>query len=307
MDKVRLGVIGCGWAVDGTVLRFAIVAFWEYEERHKLLIILAAFLLFPVILYACKNDKITTSTMYYAETGKIKSKKLDELSRIVPAKGREEYWGHNDKGNDEDIFRFNIKGKILQKVELKGVKNNDWEGMTIDSNRNLYIADIGDKELRRKSYRIYQFAEPKTSAKKIRKINSYKFNYAGGKPHNCEAIFAMNDRLYIITKEQEAKQKIFCIDKLKKKKTILARQVGSLNISGQVTDAAYSPERKQLAVLTEKEINFYHVAKESDLLKPPVYSTHIPFDQCEALCYDENHLVLTNEPGNIWKYPLTVF
>jgi len=245
--------------------------------------------------------------MRHPATGKIKSKKLNELSGIVPAKGQEEYWGHNDKGNDEEIFRFNSEGKILQKVELKGVKNVDWEGMTVDSKGNFYIADFGNKELRRKSYRIHRFAEPKTSAKKIKKIKSYKFNYADGKPHNCEAIFAMNDKLYFITKEQRAKQKIFCIDELKKKQTGSAREVGKLNIFGRVTDAAYSPERKQLAVLTEKNIVFYHVTQESDLLKPPVYFTRIQFDRCEALCYDENHLVLTNEPGNIWRYPVEVF
>ena len=30
-------------------------------------------------------------------------------------------------------------------------------------------------------------------------------------------------------------------------------------------------------------------------------------DRCEALCYDGNHLVVTNEPGKIWRYPLEVF
>jgi len=279
-------------------------------NRHKLLIAYFSFLIIltAFFLNACGDNKSNaSSTLRRSATGKIKSKQLNELSGIVPAKGREEYWGHNDKGNDEEIFRFNSKGKILQKVELKGVKNEDWESMTADSNGNIYIADIGDKELRRKSYRIYRFTEPKTSAKKIKKINSYKFNYADGKPHNCEAIFVMDDKLYIITKEQEVKQKIFCIDELKKKRKISAREVGRLDIFDQVTDAAYSPELKQLAVLTEKKITFYHVAKESDLLKLPVHSTHIRFDQCEALCYDGNHLVVTNESGGIWRYPLEVF
>jgi len=240
-------------------------------------------------------------------TGKIKSKKLDELSGIAPAKGEKEYWGHNDRGDDAEIYRFNSEGKIRQKVELKGVKNADWEALAIDSNGNFYIADTGDNQLKRKSYRIYQFTEPKTSAKKIKKVNSYKFEYSDGKSHDCEAIFAMNDRLYIITKEQKVKGEIFCLDKLEKKKTISARAVGRLNILGQVTDVAYSPESKQLAMLTEKEINFYHVGKESDLLKPPISSIQVRFDQCEALCYDGNYLVVTNEKGNIWRYPLEVF
>ena len=307
-------------------------------NAHKLLIIRMASFLFWIILTAfflnaCGDSKSTpSSTMRGSATGKIKSKKLNELSGIVksrplrgasppfasphtqvwgyrsePAKRKEEYWGHNDRGDDAEIFRFNSEGKILQKVKLKGVKNVDWEGMTVDSKGNFYIADIGDNKLRRKSYRVYQFTEPKTSAKKIKKINVYKFQYADGEPHNCEAIFAMNDKLYIITKEQTVKQKIFCIDKLEESRTISAREVGKLDIFGRVTDAAYSPERKQLAVLTDKEIAFYHVAEESDLLKPPVQSTHVRFGQCEALCYDENYLVVTNEQGSIWRYTLEVF
>ena len=280
-----------------------------------LLLILAAY-----FLSACKDDENMPNlrrrnplrfapqfSFVKPPTGRIKSKKLDELSGIVPAKGKAEYWGHNDKGNDAEIFRFNGEGKILQKVELKKVKNVDWEGMTVDSNGNFYVADTGDKELRRKSYRIHQFTEPKTSAKKIKKSNSYKFNYADGISHNCEAIFAMNDKLYIITKEQQVKGEIFCLDELKKKKTISARAVGRLDTLGPVTDAAYSPERKQVAVLTEKAIAFYHVENEPDLLKPPVYFTHIRFGQCEALCYDGNYLVVTNEQGNIWRYPLEDF
>ncbi len=293
-------------------------------NKHKLLIIRIASFLFWIILTvfslnACGDNKSTpSSTMRRSATGKIKSKKLNELSGIVksrfasplrsePAKGEGGYWADNDRGDDAEIFRFNSEGKILQKVKLKGVKNIDWEAMTVDSKGNFYIADIGDNKLRRKSYRVYQFTEPKTSAKKIKKINVYKFQYADGEPHNCEAIFAMNDKLYIITKEQTVKQKIFCIDKLEESQTISAREVGKLDIFGRVTDAAYSPERKQLAVLTNKEITFYHVAEESDLLKPPVQSTHIRFGQCEALCYDGDYLVVTNEKGSIWRYTLEVF
>jgi len=103
----------------------------------------------------------------------------------------------------------------VQKVELKGAKNVDWDGMTRGSSGNFYIADADDKKLRRDSYTIYKF--------------------------------------------------------------------------------------------TEKIINFYNVATESDLLKPPICSTHIRFSQCEALCYDGDYLVVTNELGKIWRYPLEAF
>jgi len=97
------------------------------------------------------------------------------------------------------------------------VDNDDWEAMTVDLYGKFYIADIGDNELERKWYRIHQFSEPEMSTDEIEKIRSYKFKYADGEHHDCEAVFAMTDKLYLITKEQKAKQKIFCIDRLKKR------------------------------------------------------------------------------------------
>ena len=236
--------------------------------------------------------------------GKIKSKRLKDLSGIVPAKEEEEYWGHGDRGGDAEICRFNIRGKLLQKVKLRKAKNFDWEGMTVDSNGAFYIGDFGDNDLRRDYYSIYKLTEPEASISKMSGVDSYRFEYADGESRNCEALFAIDDRLYLITKEN---REIFCIDKLEADQTIQTREVGQMNVRGSVTDADYSPERKQLVVLTKERLAFYRVTEESDLLKPPVRSIRVSFGQSEAICYDGDYLVITNESGKIWKYPMEVF
>ena len=247
-----------------------------------------------------KNDEDTE----VPPVGRIKSKRLKDLSGIVPAEEEGEYWAHGDRGGNAEICRFSIQGKILQRVRLRRAKNFDWEGMTVDSDGVFYIGDFGDNDLRRDYYSIYKLTEPEASISRMSGVDSYRFEYADGESRNCEALFAMDDRLYLITKKGK---EIFCIDKLDADETIQTREVGKMDIRGQVTDADYSPERKQLVVLTKKRIVFYKVTEEADLLKQPVRSIRVSFGQSEAICYDGDYLVITNESGKIWKYPMEVF
>jgi hypothetical protein len=242
-------------------------------------------------------------------TGKIKSKKLNELSGIAPARREKEYWGHNDKGNDPKLFRFNDQGQILQTVVLKGIKNDDWEGMAKDREGNLYIAGTGDNEYKKKAYHIYKLPEPEKDVNKVDDVTIYSFKYPGKRQHDCEAIFILKEKIYLIPKEKNdaIKPKIYCLDKLEKKKKITVREIGTLEIQGLVTDAAYSSRHQQLAVLTYSGIAFYRVKEESDLFNPPIHYIFSEFGQCEALCYDGNNLVVTNESGAIWKYPVESF
>jgi hypothetical protein len=85
---------------------------------------------------------------------------------------------------------------------------------------------------------------------------------------------------------------------------LTARNIGEMDILGSVTDVAYSFERKQLVVLTYTGIFFFNVQQESDLYQPPFHRLTGMFGQCEAICYDDEHLVITNEDRDMWRIPL---
>ena len=52
---------------------------------------------------------------------------------------------HNDGGNGPMLYFLNPNsGKILKRVVVKGVKNTDWEDISIDPNGTIYIADVGN-------------------------------------------------------------------------------------------------------------------------------------------------------------------
>ncbi len=244
----------------------------------------------------------------FPPTGKIEDKRLNELSGIVPVSVNEGYWGHND-GDSNEVYRFDAEGNIVQAVNLADIRNYDWEGMSTDESGRFFIIDHGYPHVEEKHFRILEFMEPSEDAEEIKEIKSYIFVYPDQQEKNCEAIFWLQGKIYIIIKRNQfdIKPKLYCIEPLKKDEIITAREVCTLDIQGRVTDASYSSKYKQLAVLTYHGIAFYHVEKESDLLKSPFHSFHGLFGQCEAVCYDGGNLVLTDEPGKIWNYPLKEF
>ncbi|MGC9328342.1 MAG: hypothetical protein ACP5I1_11965, partial [Candidatus Hinthialibacter sp.] len=234
---------------------------------------------------------------------------LAELSGIAPARGLNEYWGHNDKGNDPEIYRFNLQGEILQKVVLKGAKNNDWEAIERDENGNLIIGAFGDNDEKREEYCLYQFPEPHNKVKKIDRYKIFRFVYSNSQSHNCEAFFLCDRKIYLVTKEKKKKDNpiLFCIPRLDENALNVAEEIGRLDISGKVTDAAFSATHQILAIMTSSGIAFYQVQTTDKFFLNPVRFVETDFDQCEGLCLDGDHLVASNESGEIWKYSLDSF
>ncbi|MEW6236366.1 MAG: hypothetical protein AB1656_13345 [Candidatus Omnitrophota bacterium] len=240
---------------------------------------------------------------------KIKGDKLEELSGIAPAAQPGEYWGHNDRGNDAEIFRFDRKGEIQQKTVLTEWENDDWEAALRGDDGFLYIGGFGDNDKKRELRHLYKVKEPAPGAKKISGAASFAFTYSDEKAHNCEAFFSMMGRFYLITKTKKDDEKpiVFRLESLKEKETNIAQEVGRMEIRGEVTDAAYSKPHNLLAVLTYEEIFFFSAKEEKDLWNPPAHRIEIDYEQCEGLCFDKENLVLCNEPGNLWVYPLSRF
>ncbi len=258
--------------------------------------------------------------------GQIASDELVELSGLVRADAAGEFWGHNDSGHPPVIFRFNDRGQVRQRVVVSGAANIDWEAMTTDDRGRLLIADVGDNARRRGQYTIYQIAEPRADADEVTVQATYRFTYPDGRSRDCEAIFSMNRDVYIITKEMspQASPTVYRLDGfngdtdrygLRKddgnptvdapstERKLRVTKVGSLGLDEPLTDASWSSELKLLAVLTYGGVYLHRVESEAQLLDPPVRHIDGFFGQCEALCFDGQDVIVTNEPGMIWRFP----
>jgi hypothetical protein len=99
-------------------------------------------------------------------------------------------WTHNDSGGKARLFAFNQNGKYCGRVDLKGVKADDWEDVASydDDGARLLVADVGDNSANRKSVSLYIFDEPDPRKKSdVRSFQHLVVRYRAG-AQNCEAV-----------------------------------------------------------------------------------------------------------------------
>ncbi|MDX9755168.1 MAG: hypothetical protein RBU29_14480 [bacterium] len=269
-------------------------------HRHLIICLLCG-LLYPTASHA----QINAPHGEYRPTAKISHPRLDELSGITRADQPGQYWVHNDS-EDTVLYRINDQGDCLQTVLLEGVVSLDWEGMTADPEGHLYIGEMGDNNAIRPFYSIHKFPRPTADQQTVDTIETCFFTYADRQSHNCEAIFFFQNKIYLITRTDDPfqKPKIFKIDTFLPKTSVVANEVGEMEVQGLVSDAAYSAVHNQLAVLTYHGVYFFPFIEEADLLKPPSHFIHSVMGWTEAVCYDDETLVIADEPGYLFKKPL---
>ena len=267
---------------------------------------------FCLLIFPCNPASAQFIIDYtYPPAATLPRNAVPELSGIVPARTDGEYWCHSDSGSEAAIYRINKEGKVLQKVKVTGIPLVDWEAMTKDENGNLYIGDTGDNDASHNVYTIYQCMEPLPGTDS-EEVKAFSFQYEDKQPHDCEAIFWMNGKIYLIQKNYDGSNSLICSIDLREGNQILqARNVGLLNTSNLfplmkiVTDASYSPVRHELAVLTYFGIILYSIAGEEDLTKPYIQMKEAFFGQSEAICYDGDAWMIANEDGVLWDIPVS--
>lgn len=227
---------------------------------------------------------------------------LKELSGQTPTTKRGEFWGINDKGNDPEVFRFSINGSVLQQVKIKKVDNDDWEAIARHPDGSLLIGGVGDNDEVKKEYAIYQIHAPERNDDTIKSQETFEFVYSDQRSHNCEAMFVLDNKVYLITKEKNEHNhaKFFRLDVLRPNQTLTAKEVTTLTEPGVVSDAAYDPSIELLAVLTYNQIMLFRVANERDLYNAPIFRMAIDLKQCEGVCFYGDELIVSNEDGELW-------
>ena len=249
------------------------------------------------------NKRNLFSLTPFIKIAQIESGKgLRELSGQTPTDRRGEFWGINDKGNNPEVFRFSVSGSVLQLVKVKKVDNDDWEAITRIDDGSLLIGGTGDNKYKKKTYSLHLIQTPSRGDETIPVVKSYEFDYSDRHSHNCEAIFVFNGNVYLISKilNKNLHSKFYRLDNLDTNKVMTAIEVAELSEIGIVTDAAYDQDRNILAILTYGRILLFHVVKESDLQKPPMFQMPIKLKQCEGVCFYGEELIVTNEEGELW-------
>jgi len=177
------------------------------------------------------------------------------LSRKTP----DLLWSHNDSGAPV-LFGIDRSGVRLQ-VRIPKATVTDWEDISAarcPAGDCLFIADIGDNKLVRRSVTIYRVAEPGATATETAPPDVFTAQYPDG-PHDAEALFAIEAGLFIITKD-DAGVLYRLAPPLTAGAPMMLQRVGVLGLR-HVTDADASPDERLVAVRTNTEVVFYKTAE----------------------------------------------
>ncbi len=255
---------------------------------------------------------------------KITFQPILEGSAIVKSRiHKNVYWTLNDSGDKARIFAVDSLGHIIKPhwasrrfegIEIPDAVNVDWEDIAVDDAGYLYIADTGNNDNTRRDLTIYVVAEPdphtvgRTSV--LRKI-FFRFPDQSAFPpaeknFDCEALFWNQGKLYVLTKHRsDTHTKLYRLDQTEPFRINTATLLGEYDVKGMVTAADASPDGTKLVVLTYTGVWLFERPEGNDhFFRGKTYVLPIIAKQCEGICFDGDHLKITNEQRDIYHLSL---
>jgi len=120
---------------------------------------------------------------------------------------------HNDSGNSAQVYLTDASGADKGTLSMTTVGNRDWEDIAVGpgpiaGTSYLYVADIGDNDVKYSSVFIYRFPEPNLAGKtipyvaNITAVDVIELKYPDG-PRNAETLMVdpLTKDIYIASKE----------------------------------------------------------------------------------------------------------
>jgi len=120
---------------------------------------------------------------------------------------------HNDSGNSAQVYLTDATGADKGTLSLTTVGNRDWEDIAVGpgpvaGTSYVYVADIGDNDIKYGSVFIYRFPEPSLAGKtipyvaNITAVDAIELKYPDG-PRNAETLMVdpLTKDIYIASKE----------------------------------------------------------------------------------------------------------
>ncbi len=209
---------------------------------------------------------------------------LNEVSGIEKTNASDLLWMHNDSGNKAMLFGINNKGEILKELTLK-VKNYDWEDITSDGDGNMYIADFGNNNNKRKNLVIYKVAAEELEEQKEVTPEAIKFSYPNqtkfppkkkDRFFDAESLLYANGFLYVFTKsrvkEKYGKTSLYKLPN--SGGTYVAKYIAEYTHCSSahcvITAAAISPDKQKVVLLTHQSVLVFTNFKGDDFFSGTV-------------------------------------
>ena len=251
---------------------------------------------------AAPQDLIDTPP--WQPTGQYTHPDIQESSGIVASRQFEGvYWTLNDSGNPAALYATKLNGELIQKIEINGSGNFDWEALGIDDKNQLWIGEIGNNSRLRFDLKVVVVAEPDPfNDTEAEVIASYPYRYPNENV-DAEGLFIVEGIPYIVSKERE-RAVLYRFPALKPDTKQVLERVDEFSGARFVTGAGVSEDGTRLAVCTYDALWVYR--RTAGDLAQMIQSTpwSLPHNfYGEAVCFDGYDLVLTNEARDLYYLP----
>jgi hypothetical protein len=120
-------------------------------------------------------------------------------------------WSHNDSGNENQLYCFNLDGVLIRTITISNATNIDWEDLTVDPQKRIYIGDFGNNNNSRNNLVIYRIPDPETFTESSVTAEVINFSYEDQTSfppppsemnYEMEAVIWHNDSLFLFTKDR---------------------------------------------------------------------------------------------------------
>lgn len=255
-----------------------------------------------------KNKEAAAAIPGLTKVGSIKGV-VPESSGLAPAPTTGHYYSFGDDGNAPTLYEIDGTGQLARTLDVPAT-NRDWESLSRDNSGNYYIGDCGNNESARRDLKIYKF-NPGTP----QQVGTIAFSYPDQsefppkkkqRNFDVEASLWHDGQVWLFTKDRAQSQtsKVYTVPE--QPGTYTAKQVTSLAISGQVTDAALRPDGRRLVLLGRGELFILDGNTWADILKatPREVSLEGAGQTEGAVFKDNNTLLISTEKGDLYEYQL---
>lgn len=264
---------------------------------------LAAVFLF-CICFGCSQpvENLTQDFLQPERLSILKGKEMKEISGMAHSVANVGYlWGHNDSGNDPEVFLFDKSLNIKLTCMLKGIENRDWEDMAVgpgpvSGKTYVYVGDIGDNRANNRYKYIYRFEEPLlvegTSKLEIEQFDTLTFELSDEKKDSETLLIDPKTKdLLIVSKREEPVWVYQIAAPLFNGDTVVAEKKLSLPFT-KIVGGDISSDGRKVLLKNYEHVYYWNTSQDKPIMELLAEKPlEVPYEvepQGEAIAWDQN-------------------
>ncbi|MEO9482613.1 MAG: hypothetical protein ABJG47_04180 [Ekhidna sp.] len=235
-----------------------------------------------------------------------------EDDRLVEASGIEEsyanpgyFWTHNDSGADPILYLIDGNAQIVMEVDLKGMKNRDWEEIVTarhEGDSYIYVAEIGDNKAVHKDVKILRIPEPRFNGGRnisIDKTNIevMSFTYAEGARDAEALLYDQSQKEFVLVTKRENNAMVYSFPFIANEEAVAIKSKGT--IPAKLFTAADMNDQGEILLKHYGAIYYWgpstKPAVDRILAWDAIMVDYIPEPQGEAICWYEGDFYTISE------------